>query len=42
MSDNKYLISYPNTHTRPKWESNTSQAAGELVGNPSDPIRTRS
>ena len=40
--DNEYLIAYPNTPTRPKWASNTIQATGELAGNPSDPIRTRS
>ena len=35
MSDNDDLIAYPNIPTRPKW-------AGELVGNPNDPRRTRS
>ena len=42
MPDNKYLIAYPKTHTRPKWEENTLHAVGELVWNPSDPRRTRS
>ena len=42
MSDNDDLIVDPNSATRPKWESNTIHAAGELVGNPNDPRRTRS
>ena len=42
MSDNDYLISYPNIPTRPKWELRTIHAAGELAGNPSDTRRTRS
>ena len=36
MSDNDYLILDPNIPTRPKWASNTIQAAGELAGNTSD------
>ena len=42
MSDNNDLIAYPNIPTRPKWESNTIQAVGELAGNLSDSRRTRS
>ena len=42
MSDNYYLISYPNIPTRPKWATNTIHAVGELAGNPNDPRRTRS
>ena len=40
MSDNYYLISYPNIHTRPKWAENTIHAVGELAENPSDTRRT--
>ena len=36
------LISNPNIPTRPKWESRTIHAAGELAGNPSETKRTRS
>ena len=42
MSDNYYLISYPNIPAVPKWVENTIQAAGKLAGNPSDSRRTRS
>ena len=42
MSYNDELISDPNIPTRPKWESRTIHAAGELAGNPSDSMRTRS
>ena len=42
MSDNDYLITDPNSPTRPKWTANTIHAAGELAGNPNDPRRTRS
>ena len=42
MSDNYYLIAYPNNPTIPKWSARTFHAAGELVGNPSDPRRTGS
>ena len=42
MYDNNYLISDPNSPTRPKWAAKTIHAARELVGNPSDPRRTRS
>ena len=42
MSDNDDLIAYPDFPTRPKWAANTIHAAGELVGNRSDPRRTRS
>ena len=42
MSDNDYLISDPNSPTRPKWVENTIHAAGELVVNPNDTRRTRS
>ena len=42
MYDNEDLIEDPNTPTRPKWASNSIHAVGELVGNPSDPRRTRS
>ena len=42
MSDNDDLIADPNIPTKPKWESKTIHAAGELVGNPNDPRRTRS
>ena len=41
MSDNNDLISYPKTHTRPKWVVKTIHADGELARNPSDPRRTR-
>ena len=41
MYDNDDLISYPRIPKRQKWAANTIHAAGELVGNPSDP-RTRS
>ena len=42
MSDNHDLIADPNSPTIPKWAANTIHAAGELVGNPNDPRRTRS
>ena len=42
MSDNDYLIAYPNRPTRPKWETRTIHATRELVGNPSHTRRTRS
>ena len=42
MFDHDYLISYPNSPTRPKWEERTIHAAWELVGNPNDTRRTRS
>ena len=42
MYNNDDLIAYPNSPTIPKFAANTIQAAGELVGNPSDPRRTRS
>ena len=42
MYDNDDLITYANSPTRPKWEANTIHAAGERVGNPNDPKRTRS
>ena len=42
MSDNDDLIADPNSPTRPKWEERTIHATRELVGNPSDPRRTRS
>ena len=42
MSNNDDLILYPNIPKIPKWAENTIHAAGELVGNPSDPRRTRS
>ena len=42
MSDNYDLIADPNIPTRPKWETRTIHAAGELAGNPSDTRRTRS
>ena len=42
MSDNNELISYPDSHTRPKWESRTIHTVGELAGNPNDTRRTRS
>ena len=42
MFDNYYLIAYLDIPTRPKWTENTINVAGELVGNPSDPKRTRS
>ena len=41
MSNNNDLISYNNIPTRSKQETNTIQAVGELVGNPSDSRRTR-
>ena len=42
LSDVYDFISDPNIPTRPKWASKTLHAAGELVGNPNDPQRTRS
>ena len=42
MSDNYYLIAYPNSPKRPKWVEKAIHAAGELAGNPSDTRRTRS
>ena len=42
MSDNYDLISDPGSPTRPKWAAKNIHAAEELVGNPSDPRRTRS
>ena len=42
MYDNEVLTVYPNTPTIPKWEANTIQESREVVGNPSDPRRTRS
>ena len=42
MSGNDYLITDPNSPTRPKWASKTIHAVGELAGNPNDPRRTRS
>ena len=42
MFDNDDLISYHNNPTRPKWESRTIHAVGELAGNLSDTRRTRS
>ena len=42
MSDNDYLISYPNSLTIPKWVAKIIHAVGELAGNPSDTRRTRS
>ena len=42
MFDINDLIEYPNTPTRTKWEAKTIHAAGEVVGNPSDPRTTRS
>ena len=42
MSNNDDLIAYPNSPKIPKWAENTIHTAGELVGNPSDPRRTRS
>ena len=42
MSDSDDFIAYPNIPTRPKWAANTIHAAGELVGNPNGPRRTRS
>ena len=42
MSDNYDLIYYPNNPTKPKWASNTIQAARELARNPKDSRRTRS
>ena len=42
MSDNDDLIADPNNPTRPKLAAKTIHAAGELIGNPNDPRRTRS
>ena len=42
MSDNEYLIAYPNTPIVPKWVANTIQSVGELDGNPIDTRRNRS
>ena len=41
MSDNDDFIADPNIPIRPKWESKTIHAAGELAGNPNDTRRTR-
>ena len=42
MSDSDEFITDPNRPTRPKQAAKTLHAAGELVGNPNDPQRTRS
>ena len=42
MSNNDDLISYTNTPTMPNWAAKTIHVVGEVVGNPSDPRRTRS
>ena len=42
MYDNYDFIAYPNIPTRPKWAAKTIHAAGELAGNPNDPMRIRS
>ena len=42
MSNSDEFIADPNSPTRPKWASKTLHVAGELVGNPNDPWRTRS
>ena len=42
MFDSDYLLTNPNTPTRPKWAENTIHAVGELAGNPGDTRRTRS
>ena len=42
MSNNEYLIAYPNNPIILNWVANTIQATGELAGNPSDPKRTGS
>ena len=42
MSDNDYLIVYPNSPTRPKWISKTIHVSRELAWNPSNHRRTRS
>ena len=42
MHNNNELISDPDSPTRPKWETNTVHATGELVENPSETRRTRS
>ena len=42
MSNSDEFIADPNSPTRPKLESKTIHAAGELAGNPNDPRRTRS
>ena len=41
MYDNDDLIAYPDSPKRQKWAAKTIHAAGKLVGNPSDPRRTR-
>ena len=42
FSNGYEFIAYPNSHTRPKWESKTLHVVGELAGDPNDPRRTRS
>ena len=42
LSNGDDFITYPKSPTRPKWESKTLHAAGELAGDPNDPRRTRS
>ena len=42
ISNNDDLIVDPNIPIRQKWASKTIHAAGELAGNPSDTMRTRS
>ena len=42
FSNGDEFIADPNIPTRPKWESKTLHAAGELAGDPNDPRRTRS
>ena len=42
MSNSDEFIADPNSLTRTKWAANTIHSAGELVGNPNDPRRTRS
>ena len=42
MSNNYELIADPNIPTRPKWDSRTIHAAGEVAGNPNYTRRTRS
>ena len=40
MSNNYYLIAYPNIPTITKWAANTIHVVGELAGNPNDTRRT--
>ena len=42
MSNSDEFVADPNIPTRPKWVAKTLHVAGELVGDPNEPRRTRS